>query len=217
MKFIRSSVDFVVTCCSASERECESASDETKGEQIKIENKGFSSQLDYLGEIKGEQLHCSKKSLKHFRDAIVNVEESSMSNTNSAAEENQCIDGTPISESGSQSNFSIREGIIESLILVESSGKESTDSLPVHTIQDNIGLSGFNEDNAQNVEFDMGCSFISAEDASLSCSQTSSSRQIENIDTEDKKNKVCNPLVVNDLGIIVCIAISIPLMKCLTN
>lgn len=189
--------------------------------QTRIENKGFSSHLDDTGEIKGDHLHCSEKSLIQFEDAnfiedinvnkcsndsksvevnllaissaaigIVDSETSvgqclctDTAKVSSYEEENQRTEGALPRTSDSQLNFSVIEGPTKSFIAAESLYKESVDNLyAMQTTQDTVGLSGIKNDNVLNVELDTGCSFISVDDGSLSCSQASSSSQIVNID-----------------------------------
>lgn len=106
-------------------------------------------------------------------------------NVSSYEEANQCTEEAPVRASEFQLNFfSVIEGPTKSLNADESFYKESTDSLPlIQTTQETVGLSGFKNDNTLNVELDTGCSFVSVEDGSLSCSQASSSSEIVNIDT----------------------------------
>lgn len=99
-------------------------------------------------------------------------------------EANQYTERAVVRTIESQLNFSDIEGPTKSINLDESFYKESTDSLPlIQTTQDTVGLGGLKNDNTLNVELDTGCSFISVEDGSLSCSQASSSSDIVNIDT----------------------------------
>lgn len=105
-------------------------------------------------------------------------------NVSSYEEANQCTEELVVRTSEPQLNFSVVEGLIKSLNTAESFYKESIDSLPlILTTHDSVGSDEFKNDNTLNVELDTGCSFISVEDGSLSCSQASSSSEIVNIDT----------------------------------